>query len=280
VKFEYLSRDLWPTAIAVARHFRTKGYTVHVERPILDASGFRPTLAFRKSWEVIAVEVNSSPAVEGAFWDFVRIALVHRAELAVYAALPRERSGNEILLPVSFLDALKNFGVGLLLVSASEVEEKEKGARCSLRFSIPPGRSLGKHKDQVLEAVKKFNRGDNVDGIRDLTEIVEGAIGDLASKAASRRLIIPTSEEIREMDFEGMINILGAPEWRGQAQRRFLDENLKNDLRSFKGARNLGHHPRNRKQQRSLESQFMERSQASVRLLREILTQTDRCNRK
>jgi hypothetical protein len=81
------------------------------------------------------------------------------------------------------------------------------------------------------------------------------------------------------MDFEGMINVLGAPEWKNQEQRRFLDENLKNDLKSFKGARNLGHHPRDRKQQRSLEDQFMERTQASVRLLREMLTQIDKCNR-
>lgn len=225
------------------------------------------------------MEVNSSPSIEGAFWDFVRIALAQHAELAVYTALPRERNGNEILLPVSFLDALRNLGVGLLLISAAEVEEREKGARCSLRYSIPPGRSLGRRKDQVLEALKKFNRGDSVDGIRDLTEIVEGAVGDLASKAAAKRLIIPTSEELGEMDFEGLINVLGAPEWHGQPQRRFLDENLKNDLRSFKGVRNLGHHPRNRKQQRSLENQFMERTQASIRLLREILTQSDRCSR-
>jgi hypothetical protein len=279
VKFEYLSRDLWPTAVALARHFTGRRYTVYAERQIGEAYGFRPTLTCKRSWDLIAVEVSSSPTIEGAIGDFIRTALAIRQELTIYIALPRDRDGEEILLPVSFLDGLRKFGVGLLLVSNDVVEEREKGARCSLRYSVPPGRSLGRYKEQVLEAVKKFNRGDNIDGIRDLTEIVEGGLGELALKASTKRLIIPTPEEIGEMDFEGRINVLGAPEWRNQPQRRFLDENLKNDLRSFRGARNLGHHPRTKKQQKSLENQLMERTQASIRLLREILTQTDRCNR-
>lgn len=279
MKFNYLSRDLWPAALVVARHFKGKRYTVQGERRIGDAYGFRPTLTCKRSWDLVAVEVRSSPLIDDPFREFITTALANREELTIYIALPRERDGNEVLLPVSFLDELRRFGVGLLLVSNGEVEERERGARCSLRYTIAAGRSLGRHKDRVIEAVRKFNRGDNIDGLRDLTEIVEAGIDELAIKAAAKRLVVPTQDEIEAMDFEGKINVLGAPEWRGRAQRRFLEEDLKNDLKSYKGARNLGHHPRNKTQQRNLENQLMERTQASIRLLREVLTRTDRCNR-
>jgi hypothetical protein len=132
VKFDYLSRDLWPTALAVAKHYKHRGYTVRAEKPILNDYGFHPTLTCKKSWELIAVEINSAPTVDGPFWDFVRMGLARRAEVAINIALPRERNGSEILLPLSFLDALRSFGVGLLLVNNIGVEEREKGARCSL----------------------------------------------------------------------------------------------------------------------------------------------------
>jgi hypothetical protein len=280
VKFDYLSRDLWPAALLVAKHFKARKYAVQGEKQISSAYGFRPTLTCKRSWDRIAVEVRSSPIIDGPFRELITTALAGREELTIYIALPRERDGNEILLPVSFLDELRKFGVGLLLVSDGEVEEREKGARCSLRYSVAAGRSMGRYKERVIEAVRKFNRGDNIDGLRDLTEIVEASVEDLAAKAAAKRLIVPTEEEIQTMDFEGKINVLGAPEWRGQPQRRFLEENLKNDLKSYKGARNLGHHPRSKLQQQNLENQLMERTEASIRLLREILTRTDKCNRQ
>jgi len=279
VKFNYLSRELWPAAISIAKHFKSKEYRVKSEKQISRDYGFRPSLICRKSWDVIAVEVRSSPLIDEPLRDFITTALANHEELTIYIALPRERDGNEIALPVSFLDQLTRFGVGLLLVSNGVVEERERGARCSLRYSIAAGRSLGRYKERVIEAVKKFNRGDNVDGLRDLSEIVEGSVEELALKAATKKLIVPPPEEIQAMDFEGRINVLGAPEWKGRPQRRFLEEELKNDLKSYKGARNLGHHPRNRKQQRDLENQLMERTQASVRLLREILSRIDQCNR-
>jgi hypothetical protein len=118
-----------------------------------------------------------------------------------------------------------------------------------------------------------------VDGLRDLTEIVENSVDDLARRAATRRLLVPTLPEVEAMNLEGKINLLGAPQWSGQNQHRFLEEQLKDDLKSFKGARNLGHHPRSKKKQLELETQLLERTQASIRLLREILTRTERCNR-
>ena len=280
MKFEYLSRDLWPIAKKVALYFKKRHYSIKAENPVGDAYRFAPTLVCRRRWETVVVEVRPAPSIDGPLKDFILAALGRREEVTVHVSLPRETSsGEEIALPVSFLDSLEQLGVGLLLVSQDEVTEHRKGAKCSLRFSIPQGRSLGKHKENVGNAVRKFNRGDTVDGLRDLTEIVEAAVEDLATRAAVRRVIIPTEEDVANMDFEGMINVLGAPQWQGHPQHRILDEYLKNDLRSFKGARNLGHHPRTKKEQKQLENQLLERTEASVRLLRELLTRTERCNR-
>jgi hypothetical protein len=279
VKFDYLTQGLWPTAKTIVRYFKKRRYAVEIEA-LLDASyGYRPTLIFRRKWESTVIEVRSSPSIDGPLNEFVQAALAQRAEVTIYVALPRERNGEEILLPVSFLDSLRKAGVGLLLVEDGKIVEQEKPAKCSLRFSIPTGRSLSKHKEKVTEAVRKFNRGEPVDGLRDLTEIVENSVDDLARRAATRRFLIPTLPEVETMDLEGKINLLGAPQWHGQNQHRFLEEQLKDDLKSFKGARNLGHHPRSKKKQLELETQLLERTQASIRLLREILTRTERCNR-
>lgn len=279
MRFDYLTQELWPIAKAVIRHFKKRRYTVEIEAPLDASYGFRPTLIFRRKWETTVVEVRSSPSIDGPLNEFVQAALAQRAETTIFVALPRERDGEEILLPVSFLESLRKAGVGLLLVESGRIAEQEKPAKCSLRFSIPAGRSLSKHKEKVTEAIRKFNRGDPVDGLRDLTEIVENAVDDLARKAASRRLLVPTIAEVEEMTLENKINLLGAPQWRGQNQHRFFEEQLKDDLKSFKGARNLGHHPRSKKKQLELETQLLERAQASIRLLREILTRTERCNR-
>jgi hypothetical protein len=228
---------------------------------------------------MVVVEIKGSPVIDGPFEDFVKTALAHREGIIVYVAVPRHIDEVEIALPLSFLQKSTSYGVGLLLVSDGAVEESKQGVRCSLRFSVPAGRSFGRYKSRVDEAVKKFNRGDNIDGLRDLTETVEAATNDLAIRACSLGLVVPTLEEIEEMDFEQKINLMGAPEWRGRAQKRFLEEDLKDDLKSFKNARNLGHHPRNRQEQQKLERQYMERMEGGVRLVREIIGRQPRESR-
>lgn len=231
---------------------------------------------------MVAVEVRSSPSIDGYFEEFVRAALVNREGIAIYIAVPREKNGEEIALPASFVYNIRAYGVGLYLVFGGKLEENEKAVRCCLRFSIPPGRSVGKYQGELDQAVKKFNRGGNLDATRDLTETVEAAIGDLALKAASKRLIAPTCEEVEAMGFEKRIDVLSAPNWGtpSWAQTRFFDENLKLDLKSFKGARILSHHPRSRQAQASLETQYLERMEAGVRLLRETVRRLERCTRR
>lgn len=279
MKFEYLTQELWPTARAVVRHFKRKHYTVQNETPLDPTYGFRPTLIFRRKWETVVVEIRSTPSVDEPLREFLNEALARRAEVTIYVALPRQRNGDEISLPVSFLEVLRTAGVGLLLVEGREMAEHEKAAKCSLRFSVPSGRSLSRYREKVSQAVQKFNRGDPIDGLRDLTEVFEDSVNELARRAASRRLIVPTVQEVEALDLEGKINLLGAPQMRGQDQHRFLEEPLKNDLKSFKGARNLGHHPRSKKKEQELETQVLERMQAGIRLLREILARIDQCSR-
>lgn len=279
MKFDYLTQELWPIARTVVRHFKKKHYTVESEAPLDANYGFRPTLIFRRKWETVVVEVRSAPSLDDPLQGFIKDALARQAEITIFLALPRERNGDEISFPVSFLDMLRRSGVGLLLVDSAGTAEHEKAAKCSLRFSIPAGRTLSRYRERVSEAVQKFNRGDPIDGLRDLTEIFEEAVNELARRAATRRLVVPTLQEVDAMDLEGKINLLAAPERNGQPQHRFLNEPLKADLKSFKGARNLGHHPRSKKRQRELEAQLLERMQSGIRLLREILSKTDQCNR-
>ena len=282
MKFVYLARDLWPVARETTRYYKKRRFTVQTEVQIAPKYGFRPTLLCRKSWDLIAVEVRSSPLIDGTLEDFFKTALAHNEGITIYLALPRERDGDEIALPATFLDKLREYGVGLFLVSSGRVEQKERGVRCSLRFSIPTGRRLAKYHGRVQQAVAKFNRGDPLDAIRDLTETVEEAIGDLGVKAASKRLIVPNAQDFQELSFETRIDLLSAPQWGSPStpQTRFFDEYLKNDLKSFKGARILSHHPRKPHQQIALETQYMERMEASIRLLREIIRRIERCARR
>jgi hypothetical protein len=218
----------------------------------------------------LAIEVRESIRVEEYFRSFVLAAERGRAALQVYVAVPNTPDGEELVITLETDRSLRDLGIGVLLVDGMSVDERRRARPQSLRYVIAPGPSVGKYKVVVDEAIAKFNDGQPIDAIRDMTETVEGQVRALAKKAAKKGKINMRVKDVDTLDLEGLVNCLGSSEYRGRPQTRILEPTFATDIRSFKSARNLSHHPRSTRQQRALHTQMYERMEMAVRLIREL----------
>jgi hypothetical protein len=82
---------------------------------------------------------------------------------------------------------MKRDGVGLLVVDASGVVvESQKARNPALVVTPEPTLRYGDCKQEVAEAIKKFNDVDRKDGLRDMCEIVERETEELALRAVKK----------------------------------------------------------------------------------------------
>src|SRR5207249_2715347 len=74
-------------------------------------------------------------------------------------------------------------------------------------------------------------------------ELVEAEVRKLAIKAAKNGWLDRSEAAIDSMDTSNRIDVLASQRAYTGGRERLLDDNLKNDLHSFRGARNLFDHP-------------------------------------
>lgn len=270
LKFEILDENLRPVAKVIAEHYKNKKYRILCEKTLREDYSFRPTLICKKGGENVAIEVMREPAFPFYFESFMKDCLVKREDLKIYLAFPYTVGEKEIAFTRSFSLKAKEYGIGILLVKDNRVIEDTKAIKCYMRITMSEFGNIVGSKGQICNILDKFNEGQFVDAIRDITELVEDIVDRLAIKAAKKRKIVPTSQKVDSLDFEGKINLLSAPQWQGKRQKRYFSEDLKDDLKSFKRARILSHHPRNRKEEKKLEKQSLERMRMGIRLVQEI----------
>lgn len=274
MKFEILNKELWPIAKSITDFYRKRGITkFKIEKSLNDTYRFRPTIFFKKRNGLIVIEVTNKPVFQEYFEGFVKDCLVTRENFEIYMAFPSMIENEEVSFTPCFLSQVKKYGVGIILVDNNNTIIHTKAVKCFLRITPNELVAVIYNKSRILQIVDKFNVGQHIDAIRDITELVEKVVLVLALKAAQKRKIIPCVKEIEtKFDFEGLINLMSAPNWKdnkGQIkpQKRYFDENLKNDLKSYKGARNLSHHPRNSREEKILEQQLLERMRMGIRLV-------------
>jgi hypothetical protein len=99
---------------------------------------------------------------------------------------------------------------------------------------------------------------------------VEECVRDIAMKSVKKGKVNITVAEAETGDLDFVINALSQKNFRGQPQTAILAPTLSQDLKSFKGARNLSHHPRKAAQRRALQEQMVERMEMATRLIREV----------
>ncbi|MFA5164298.1 MAG: hypothetical protein WC481_01870 [Candidatus Omnitrophota bacterium] len=242
-----------------------------IEKPFDRAASFRPTLICKKGNENIAIEIRNDPVFSEYFEDFVKDCLAERRPVKVYLAMPSILGEEEIALTHSFMSKANGYGVGVFLVHEKEVIEYIKSVKCNMRIGPNDCIISSRGKDKILPIISRFNKGEPIDAIRDITELVENLVDNLAKKASKKRKVVPRIKEVTDMNFETKINLLSASDWHGKHQKKHFNEDFKSDLKSFKGARNLSHHPRDKVLSKKLEQQLIERMLMGTRLSNDLL---------
>jgi len=269
--FQFLDTSLRSPARMLASYFADSGYTIYIETPLSAAYPFRPTLLMKKRGaNTLAMEVRSTIRVEDYFRDFVLECERAREPVQIYVAAP-PNADEPLAITIDADRILKDLGIGVLVIEPASIITVRRARPQSHRFVLPPGPSLGRHEKLVTDAIAKFNDAQPIDAIRDMTEGFEESVRGLARKTSRKSRINITPAEADHMELENLINCLSTNNYRGTPQTLFLKPTLSNDLKSFKGTRNLSHHPRSPQKERQLHAEVFERMETAVRLIRVLL---------
>lgn len=167
---------------------------------------------------------------------------------------------------------LRKCGVGLLLRNGDQSLEQVLAAR-NPAFVVTPDPSLPLRdlRSKVNASIQKFNDGQRKDGFRDLCEYAEHETERVLVSASASGWISLTKPMIEAKDWSDKINTLASKTIMNAGRAPLIDAKLKDDLHSFRGARNLADHPaRTRVEKVRLFRQLCERMLMGTRLVSEL----------
>ena len=266
MKFDFTPEEAQPLALALIEYFTKKGMNIKVEQAAFLDAPFRTTIVAEKSGRKVLIEVQGVLSYGRS-----------QHELAVWLAAGRHyaefyvATDSESVLAVGALHQMKGDGVGLLIVDGNQVAEHQRARNAALVITPEPTLSLGPSRKQIADAVKKFNEVDRKDGLRDMCEIVERVTEEVGVKACARGQLKVPEPQFRTKDWAGQINELSRPEAYNPPYTPLIRPTLKDDLHSFRGARNLvDHPPRSYNDSRLRQTQFAERMMQGPRLVAEL----------
>ncbi len=277
MKFQFLSENLWSIAKTLIKYYEKKTYRrISFEKPLAPQYQFKPALVCHKRGSaVLVIEIQEKPQLQEYFETFVKECLINQERIEIFLAFPHSTDDKETSFSHSFLTLAKKYGLGILLVCDNNVIVHRNAVQCNMRIGEAEMHRPGRYRKDIVKICEKFNEGNFIDAIRDITELIEGLVDTLAEAAARAKKIVPTIGEVQNYNFETKIKLLSAPNWRNKGgarkkQKKYFDVTLCNDLISYKGVRNLSHHPRNRYEKMKLERQFLDRMYTGIRLVREV----------
>jgi hypothetical protein len=168
---------------------------------------------------------------------------------------------------------LRKDGVGLFLVGDDHGVTEALGASNPALMVLPdPTLGYGSCAREVSAALVKFNGRDRKDGLRDMCELVERETLKLALKASRRGWITIATGSIEAMQWANQIDVLASPKSYAVGRRPLLSSALRDDLHSFRGARNLvDHKVKTRWEDLKRQTQFLERMAQGPRLVAELV---------
>jgi hypothetical protein len=205
-----------------------------------------------------------SPALEElAVW-----LSVERAYAQLYVAVS---ANDDSVLSGRMLGHMKRRGIGLLLVG-DDVDVAFEARNSALVVTAEPTLKFGSCSSDVKNALDRFNKGERKAGLRDMCELVERETNALARKLARKNWIDRDETTVDGFDFSNTINVI-ASSTRYLADRPpLVGQRLKDDLHSFRGARNLVDHPvKTKYAEAKRERQFPERMMMGPRLVAELV---------
>jgi len=264
--FAFTPKEAQPTAEAIATYYQAKGCLVAFERPISPGAPYTTTILACKMPLTVLVEVQYQPEYHRTFREFVLWLRAKRAYVEIYLGMDESSR-----LTASTLQSLKEDGVGILFVAEDGIIEHQTALNPAHTVTVAPELRFGSYKESVFAAVNTFNRIDRKHGLQELCEVVEDATRRLLRKTIAAGWM-NVEMKAAEGDWSHCINILAAADCYLGGRDPLIDEPLKNDLHSFRGARNLvDHPPKNKRQGGKVALQYVERMSMGPRLVAELV---------
>lgn len=269
MKFEWTPEEAHSAALAVARHLKRHGAKVKVEVRAWPDAPYKTTLVATRLGLVKLVEAQGTldygPTIKGlAEW---LAAKRHYAEL--YLA-----STDDSTVQAGILSELKKDGVGLLVVDGLGKLSVSQNARNPALVVMPdPTLKYGDRKIEVQEALRKFNDTNRKDGLRDMCELVELETEKLGVAAVKKSLLKVPESAFKAKDWSDQINCLASVSSYNINHSPLIDNKLKDDLHSFRGARNLvDHKVSGKRDDARRQRQFHERMTQGPRLVADLVS--------
>lgn len=264
-KFVTTPDEAVPLAEIVLSYLSKHRWDCKIETPYSPTAPFTTVIHATKGTEptwLIECQARPNYTVHvAALSSFLRAERAH-ACLSI-ATSPKSR------VSLAMLASIKREGVGLLIVDSGQFDINHIAIAPSQVVHLEHRLALGKCKVQTKALFDDFNSGNRVGALRSMCELVEGLTGKLALKAQRKGLITQSVVAVQHFDFSTSINFLKS----GGA----IGEQLKLDLHSFRGARNLVDHPPiSRAEKLSLDRQLGERMIMGARLVAELLSSARR----
>ena len=268
MQFEDTLLELHGLARNIAREFERRSFRVLAERALGEHAPLRTTLLGKKGEERVLVEVQSRLVFGSAIRDLALWLNRNREYASLYLA-----TSSEAVIPGRLLRELKRHGVGLLLVDEDgTIQTIQRGQIFALLVPLTPAAPLSQLKKIICRLCERFNDGDRKDALRDLFELVERETDRLAVKAERKGWVSTRVDVLAKANWSTKINILGSADRATGTRSPLLEPKLKDDLHSFRGARNLIDHPvSGARAENRRELQFYERMIQGPRLLSELL---------
>jgi hypothetical protein len=268
MKFTLTPEEAQLPALAVAKLLRKRGMAVKSEIEAWPGSPYRTTLVARRSGLCLLVESQGVLNYGKAIKELATWLAANRRYAELYLA-----TGYEAVLQAGVLGEMKRDGVGLLVVDEDGVvAESQKARNPALIVTPEPTLRFGECKQEVTDAIKKFNETDRKDGLRDMCETVERETEELALRAVRRGLLAMNEAAILSKDWSSQIDTLASKNAYVSGSDPIVSAAFKNDLHSFRGARNLvDHKVKGKRDDANRQKQFAERMMQGPRLVAELV---------
>lgn len=269
MNFEVTPEEAQKIATTLYKHYKRKKTQVKIEKPAWEDAHFRTTLVAEKGGKKILIEAQWQPGYNKSLRELASWIAAKRHYAEFYIA-----TGIESNLGISELNDMKKDGVGLLSVKDDGgIEICHPALNHALVVNPEPTLRYGYCKNEVIEAVHKFNRINRKDGLRDMCELVERETEHIGVVAIKRSWINKTEEIFKSLDWFNQINLLAKKEVYNKNRSPLFSHNFKDDMQSFRNARNLIDHKVSGKREDSKrQRQYAERMVQGPRLIHELMS--------
>lgn len=255
---DVLPRSLYSTAKKIRKYFQSKRFKISEVVPVDPDISYKVHFLFKKKYESIAVEVRERCDLQVHFKSFIDNCHSKRAPIKIYFAVPEKIGDDETIITHAQREVMEKNCIGLLIVKENEIKEDLGTVQCNRKISLEPTHKFAAFSERIKNIIVDYNKGNCLNALRDLSEIVEECTMKIANKAIRKSKIVLNSDEIenKTIDWEGVINALYSTHYRGHDQARILDKSLFHALKSFKDLRNLGDHWKTKIEKQKIEEKY------------------------